>query len=125
MKTNGLPTKFVFSGIGTKGDVFPLLALATEMQRRGHATHLLANEAFATLAERHGVSFSAVAPEQKNNLISSQDNLDHHVMPSYEPTFEYFRGQMQQPGRLVVVNLDEFSASNVMAEMYGLPLCRI
>jgi rhamnosyltransferase subunit B len=46
-------------------------------------------------------------------------------LPSYEPTFEYFRQQMQQPGRLVVVNLDEFSASNVMAEMYGLPLCRI
>lgn len=117
--------KFVFAGIGTKGDVLPLLALAEELQRRGHACDVLANDVFAEQAHNRGLGFLGVTTEQKNNLVDHDANLDGHIMPSYEPTKHYFREQVRHGMNLIVINLDEFSASNAMCELYGLTLCRV
>jgi rhamnosyltransferase subunit B len=117
--------ELVFAGIGTKGDVFPLLGLGEEMARRGHACQLLANAPYGELARRHGMGFTPVTVEQSNNLVSGRENFEHHVFPSYAPTFEYFRERMALGRRLTVINLDEYSASNLMCELYSLPLCRI
>ncbi|MEO8185115.1 MAG: nucleotide disphospho-sugar-binding domain-containing protein [Deltaproteobacteria bacterium] len=125
MKSQAAAPKFVFTGIGTKGDVFPLAALAQEMLRRGYQAHLLANAGYEALAASHGVGFTPVTIAQTNNLMSASENLTQHVFPSYDPTIEYLRQQVDQGQSLVVVNLDEFSASNMLCERYELPLCRI
>ncbi len=117
--------KVVLAGIGTKGDLFPLLALGSELAQRGYACDLLTNQGYAGLAQRHGLAFHPVTVAQTNNLVSVQDNLDGHVFPSYAPTFEYFREQVARGEDLLVVNLDECSASNALCELHGLPLCRI
>jgi rhamnosyltransferase subunit B len=122
---SGSKPKIVLAGIGTKGDLFPLLALGSELGARGYACELLTNQGYAELAQRHGLAFHPVTVPQTNNLVSVQENLDGHVFPSYAPTFEYFREQLARGEDLIVINLDECSASNAMCELHGLPLCRI
>jgi rhamnosyltransferase subunit B len=122
---SGSKPKIVLAGIGTKGDLFPLLALGSELVGRGYACELLTNQGYADLARAHGLAFHPVTVPQTNNLVSVQENLDGHVFPSYAPTYEYFREQLARGEDLLVLNLDECSASNAMCELHGLPLCRI
>lgn len=117
--------KFVLAGIGTKGDVFPLLALGRELVSRGHPCDLLSNEGYAELAQQHGLSFCPVTTSQTNNLVSGRENLEQHVFPSYAPTFAYFAEQTRRATPLAIVNLDGCSASNLMCDRYALPSCRI
>jgi UDP:flavonoid glycosyltransferase YjiC (YdhE family) len=117
--------KIVLAGIGTKGDLFPLLGLGRELTRRGYRCDLLSNRGYEALAEGHGLGFRAVTVPQTNNLVSGRENLDDHIFPSYLPTFEYFAAELQRGERLAVVNLDECSASNLVCERFGLPLCRV
>jgi rhamnosyltransferase subunit B len=117
--------KIVLAGIGTKGDLLPLLALGRELVRRGHQCHLLGNEGAAALAASHGLGFTPVTVEQTDNTVSDQDNLEHHVFPSYRPTADYFREQMARTQPLVVVNSSAYCATNLSCEKYGLPVCRV
>ncbi len=121
----GLRPKVVLAGIGTKGDLFPLLGLGQELRRRGYACDLLSNRGYEALAQSRGLGFRAVTVAQTNNLVGGRENLDGHVFPSYLPTFEYFAEQMRRGERLAVVNLDECSATNMICERFALPLCRV
>jgi rhamnosyltransferase subunit B len=117
--------KIVLAGIGTKGDLFPLLALGRELVRRGHRCHLLGNEGAGALAASHELGFTPVTVEQTDNTVSDRENLEHHILPSYRPTADYFREQMALAEPLIVVNSSAFCASNLSCEKYGLPVCRI
>lgn len=116
--------KLVFSGTGTRGDLLPMLAMAAEMQRRGHDCHVLGNDGVAGLAERLGVPFTPIAPAQTNNLTSVEVAFDNYVFASYEPTFDLVRREVERGTELVIVNPESYAASTLMAERYGLPLCR-
>lgn len=117
--------KIVLAGIGTKGDLFPLLALGRELVQRGHRCHLLGNEGAGALAASHGLGFTPVTVEQTDNTVSNRENLEHHVIPSYRPIADYFREQMALAQPLVVVNSSAFCATNLSCEKYGLPVYRI
>lgn len=125
LTTRGPKPKIVLAGIGTKGDLFPLLGLGRELTRRGYTCDVLSNQGYEALAAAHGLGFHAVTVPQTNNLINGRDNLDAHVFPSYLPTFDYFSEQLRRGEQLAVVNLDECSASNIMCERHALPLCRV
>lgn len=116
--------KLVFSGTGTRGDLLPMLAMAAEMQARGHSCHVLGNDAVAGLAERLGVPFTPIAPAQTNNLTSVEFAFDNYVFASYTPTFELIQREVERGTELVIVNPENYAASTLMAERYGLPLCR-
>ncbi len=117
--------KIVLAGIGTKGDLFPLLALGRELVQRGHRCHLLGNEGVGTLAASHGLGFTPVTVEQTDNTVSLEENLTHHIFPSFRPTLAYFREQMALGQPLLVVNSSPSCATNLSAEKYGLPVYRI
>lgn len=116
---------FIFATLGTKGDLLPVMAVAAEMVRRGHRCSMLANESFEPLAARHGIRFCPVAPQQKNNLTDIHVSLRQNHFPSYERSFSFFREQVQPASPTVVVNLHNYSASSILAELYGLPICRL
>jgi rhamnosyltransferase subunit B len=116
--------KFVFSGTGTRGDLAPMLAMAREMQRRGHACHVLANDPTGALAREHGVPFTSTAPTQSNNLTGVERAFGEHVFPSYRPTLAYIESELARGRELVLVNAENYAASTLAAERYGLPLCR-
>lgn len=116
--------KLVFNGTGTRGDLLPMLAMAAEMQGRGHACHVLGNDSVEALARQLGVPFTAVAPAQTNNLTSVEGNFGRHVFASYRPTFDFIEAELARGTKLCVVNPEHYAASTLMAERYGLPLCR-
>ncbi len=117
--------KVVFCATGTKGDLFPVLALGRELVSRGYECELLANEGYEALARESGLAFHAVTVPQTNNLVAGIDNLDHHIMPSYGPTLAYFEREARRGRSLVVVNLEACSGSNLAAELHGIPVCRL
>jgi len=116
---------FILEGLGTSGDVLPLLALAAELRRRGHDCAVLANASFEARAADAGVSFTAVAPQQVNNATGIIEDLTTHLFPSYPPTFAFFARAMAEPRPTVVINLDNVNPSNSMCELFGLALCRL
>lgn len=52
--------KVLILTLGTRGDVQPFIALAQQLQKRGHEAVLGAPQRFADLAAGHGVAFAAV-----------------------------------------------------------------
>lgn len=117
--------EFVFVVLGTRGDVLPVLAIAQEMVGRGHSCRVLANDSFESDAASSGVPFVAVAPQQKNNLTTIENNFSKHLFRSYEPIYEFFRRELRHTSNLIVVNLRPQCASAVLADLYGLPTCRL
>ena len=46
---------FIFSPLGSAGDVYPMLGIAIELRQRGHEITFLVNGYFRELVERHGL----------------------------------------------------------------------
>ncbi len=117
--------RFVFAGTGTTGDMLPLLSLATALAARGYECHMLGSAPFAAQAEAEGIQFGVIAPAQCNDDTAVEHNFGNYVFPAYQPTFDYFAAKLSDARRTVVVNLDVYSASNLLCELHGLPLCRL
>ncbi|MDF2998280.1 MAG: glycosyl transferase [Xanthobacteraceae bacterium] len=62
--------RITITGIGTRGDVQPLVALAKELAARGHSVKLASSAGFVALSEGHGFEFvplsGDVVAEMKN-----------------------------------------------------------
>lgn len=120
-----IPTRFIFTVVGTRGDVLPLLAIAKEVMSRGHSVHVLANDWAAPLAQAQSLPFTTIAPTYKTNLGGVEENFGKYVFPSYAPTFRFFESERLNGSRPVVVNLNACSASSHVCELDELPLCRL
>jgi len=55
--------RILFATLGSLGDLYPYLALASEMQRRGHQATILSSSQHRLRIERSGVRFRQVAPD--------------------------------------------------------------
>ena len=55
--------RIVFCSFGSLGDVYPILALAREMMRRGHSPVIATNAVYRQLVESEGVGFHPVRPD--------------------------------------------------------------
>jgi rhamnosyltransferase subunit B len=118
-------TKFIFSTVGTLGDLLPLFALAKELMERGFACHVLGNECGASRAAALGIEFSVIAPTMRDILTTKQDIFGNYMFPSYAPTVRFFERELKAGHELVVVNRNCYSATTMLAELCGLPLCRL
>jgi rhamnosyltransferase subunit B len=125
LRTADMAPKFVFSGTGTRGDLIPMLAIASEMLRRGHACHVLANEPSGDTARKFGVPFTSTAPAQLNNLTGVERAFGNHVFPSYRANFAFIEAELARGTELVIVNTEYYAGSTLMAERHRLPLCRL
>src|SRR5215831_3776609 len=56
------PRRIVFATIGSLGDLHPCLALALELQRRGHIVTIASTEFYRAKVEQQGVLFRPVRP---------------------------------------------------------------
>jgi rhamnosyltransferase subunit B len=54
---------FVFSTFGARGDVYPYLAIARELQSRGHRAIIATSEKYRAEIEARGLEFRAVRPD--------------------------------------------------------------
>ena len=53
----------MFATLGSLGDLYPYLAVASEMQRRGHQATILTGSQHQSRIDRSGVRFQQVAPD--------------------------------------------------------------
>lgn len=116
---------FVFSALGTMGDVAPLFTLASALVKRGHTCHLLANDWLAAEARRQGIEYTSIGRAQTNNVTALEQCLQDHVFPSFEPTRLFFTRNRSALRNALVISTDAHSASNVLAEAQGLATARV
>jgi len=53
------PMCFVLLALGTRGDVQPMIAVARELEKRGHLVSVVAADQFKPLIEAHGLAFAS------------------------------------------------------------------
>jgi rhamnosyltransferase subunit B len=57
------PKRILFATLGSLGDLYPYLAVASEMQRRGHQATILTSSQHRSRIEQSGVRFQQAAPD--------------------------------------------------------------
>jgi len=55
--------RILFATLGSLGDLYPYLAVASEMRRRGHQATILTSSQHRSRVERSGIRFLQVAPD--------------------------------------------------------------
>jgi len=111
----------IFESIGTTGDVAPLLAVARELQRRGHVCELLTNATHSAAATAAGVRMTAVAEQAE--ILRQVPSFEDYLYCSFSAITRFFS---RRRGRApMVVNCDRYCASNLIAERHGLPVTRV
>ncbi|WP_437188010.1 glycosyltransferase [Planctomicrobium sp. SH668] len=93
--------KFVITTVGSAGDVFPMVGLALELKRRGHDVHLMTNEYFKPLAQRHEIPFEALgSKELYMKAIQNPDLWIPHK--AFNHVFNTFKGHLRDQHRFIV-----------------------
>ena len=65
----------LFSGSGTKGDIFPLIAMALELSERGFRAVFLTNEHHRDLVESNGVQFLSTGNKKDYIAVHGDDRI--------------------------------------------------
>jgi rhamnosyltransferase subunit B len=117
--------RFVFQAIGSRGDLAPLMSLASALQARGHECQLLANAKFEDEARALGLGFHGISNFTVNYRGSEAFKLENHMFAGLEGVLEFFRSNDVHPNRTLVVNLDWAAASSLLAERHALPTVRV
>ncbi len=126
--------KVLLTGIGSAGDVFPVIGLGLRLKAHGHQVVIIASAHFAPLAERLGLPFAGIGTDQWYRSIVDDPDLFHptrgfgtavrYVMTCVEPVEEVLRREVV-PGRTVVgAHIFDF-ASRFLQEQTGLPVATL
>lgn len=124
--------RVIVVGLGSAGDVHPMVGLALELRRRGHEVVLVAPEPFAALAHRLGLEFEPVLSGAEIDSALKDPNAWHPtraffvvarrlVIPSVRPVYEIIRRRMV-PGRTVAVASGITLGARIAQEHLGVPL---
>jgi rhamnosyltransferase subunit B len=109
--------RFVFEGVGSRGDIAPLIEIAAELVRRGHEAHVLGNQRFEAEAIARGVTFTATTTRAVVCRGDERYDRGTYLFPALDQVAGFFRQAPARPS--LVVNIDRFSASNLLCEAYG------
>lgn len=100
------PKRILFTTLGSLGDMFPYLALALEMQRRGHLATILTTLQHRSRVEQSGVQFREAAP----NLDFSEKTFQERAMHETNGSRFMLRDVMLPHIRVSYENMLEASA---------------
>jgi rhamnosyltransferase subunit B len=126
---------FIFSPIGSAGDVHPMLGIAVELRRRGHPVTLLANGYFRELVERYGLSFLELGSEEGffatlrdprlwQPLRAFKYVFRSMVQPQLRQQYAILAQHAQSKDTVAIANCLGFGAQ-IAQEKLGLPLVTI
>ncbi len=110
---------FIFSPIGSAGDVHPMLGIAVELQKRGHEITFQTNGYFQETVERQGLRFVELGSKDQFLAVANHPDL-------WKPrrAFRYvFQKAIQPILRLQYAAIEEYSKSRdtvVVASCTGL-----
>jgi UDP:flavonoid glycosyltransferase YjiC (YdhE family) len=117
--------KILLAGRGSQGDIYPCLALARELERRGHAVTLSLPRLFEQEARNAGVNYTLQALDDIAGMVGGvpdTKNLLDWTRRVIKSQFEEFIPLLKRRDVLVAANT-EFAAPSV-AEYCGKPLIR-
>jgi rhamnosyltransferase subunit B len=66
-------SRIILTAIGSRGDLYPQLAIAIELHHRGHSVAIASHREYGPKVEALGLKFHPIAPE--NSAISSPEDL--------------------------------------------------
>ncbi|QDU87514.1 MurG-like transferase [Pirellulimonas nuda] len=128
--------RLILSGLGSYGDVFPMIGLGAAMQRRGHGVTLLANPYFRSNVESAGLTLAPFSTEAEYLRLTQEPDLwrprggmqviFRESMQQLRPLVEQVRGMVassSEPAVLVAHPLD--MASRIVSEQLGTPLVAV
>lgn len=79
--------KIVLTTFGTLSDLHPAMALAQELQTRGHHVVIATNEAYRSKVERIGINFHPLRPNLPVELgkVESENKIFNPLTFPYPP----------------------------------------
>lgn len=125
--------RIVLSNIGTYGDTNPLIALALELKRRGHAPVMAVPEVYRNKIAPLGLEFRAVRPDidPSNNVLvemvydikhGTEHGLRNFLFPSLRQTYDDLLDAATRPTRADLMLLGELNyAGPIVAEKTAIP----
>ncbi len=125
--------RIVLSNIGTFGDINPLIAIALEMKRRGHAPVLALPNVYRPKIEPLGLEFRALRPEidpANTKLVEmiydvkkgTETGLREFLYPVLRETYADLLEAATRPARADLLLLGELNyAGPIVAEVTGIP----
>lgn len=128
-----LNVRIVLSNIGTYGDIHPLVALALELQRRGHTPVMALPEVYRPKIEPLGLAFHPIRPDidPTNTLLvemiydvkkGTETGLREFLYPVLRQTYDDLLDAATKPARADLLLLGELNyAGPIVAEVTGIP----
>jgi len=121
-------------GLGSSGDVNPLLGVASGLKERGHETTLISAPQFSSAAESVGADFSALGTAESYDQIYADPDL-WHPRRGLGVFFPYAAGlaaqtvdlleERHRPGETVVVATFQCFGARIANEALSIPLCTV
>ncbi len=125
--------RIVLSNIGTLGDTNPLIAIALELQRRGHTPVMALPEVYRPRIEPLGIEFHALRPDidPTNTILvemiydvkkGTERGLREFLFPALRQTYDDLLDAATKPARADLLLLGELNyAGPIVAEVTGIP----
>ena len=125
--------RIVLSNIGTFGDINPLIAMALELKRRGHAPVMAVPAVFEEKIVPLGLEFHAVRPDidPENTILvemiydvkkGTERGLREFLFPVLRQTYDDLLDAATRPERADLLLLGELNyAGPLVAEVTGIP----
>jgi vancomycin aglycone glucosyltransferase len=122
--------KIGLAGEGTRGDVYPMLALGERLRAAGHTVRICASPDFAEAAAERGLEFHAVGESVRDYLTEKAAALHGGAVAMVRESHRYVRrGVVLQfrdlerglAGCDLVVGAGVQLAAHSIAELYGVP----
>lgn len=125
--------RIVLSNIGTFGDINPLVAVALELKRRGHAPVMAIPEIYRPKIEPLGIEFHPLRPDidpTDKRLVAmvydikkgTETGLREFLFPSLRHTYDDLLDAATRPERADLMLLGELNyAAPIVAEVTGIP----
>jgi UDP:flavonoid glycosyltransferase YjiC (YdhE family) len=125
--------RVILSNIGTFGDINPLIAIALELKRRGHAPVMAVPAVFESKIKPLGLEFHAVRPDihPENTIMvemiydvkkGTERGLREFLFPALRQTYDDLLDAATKPERADLLLLGELNyAGPLVAEVTGIP----
>ena len=126
----------IFTSLGSGGDVFPFLCIASRLKVRGHHVTLLSHCYYRNAAEKAGLDFAALdGPEEYARFIQDgpllntprgiPEFLRRHSLPKVLSEYQLIRQRCRLDGT-VLITRDLFdTAARISTEKLGIPLIEV
>lgn len=130
---SGSPVRIVLSNIGTFGDINPLIALALELQSRGHVPILAVPTVYESKIRPLGLQFHALRPDidPANSVLvemvydikkGTEHGLRNFLFPALRQTYDDLLDAATRPAQADLLLLGELNyAGPLVAEITGIP----